>query len=82
MKTKEATLKEMRRMLVPGTPAFLYQVIGTESYRWCSEASPMGEVCQKALQEGQAPILASDGTPMKGLRGQALIIHMVERVQS
>lgn len=80
MKTREATLKDMRRSLLPGTQGFLFQFVGAETYRWCSKDSPMGEVCQKALLEGQAPVLASNGSPMKGFRGQDIIIHNVEEV--
>lgn len=80
MKTQEATLKDMRRSLRPGTPAFLFQYVGAEHNRWCSEDSPMGEVCQKALLEGQAPVLDHAGRPLKGLRGQDIIIHNIEKV--
>lgn len=80
MKTKEATLKEMRRS-IGSDPGFIFQYVGKSHFGWCSQQSPLGDVCRKALLEGQAPVLGSDGTPLKGFTGQAIIIHMVEEVR-
>jgi hypothetical protein len=79
MKTKESTLKDMRRSL-GSDPGFIFQYVGKAHFGWCTERSPLGDVCHKALLEGQASVLGSDGSPLKGFHGQGIIIHAVERV--
>lgn len=75
MKTRESTLKDMRRSLVPGTPAFLYQY-EHGGWGWASAGSPNGEVLEKAAETGLNGVFVDS-------RGRAVApFHNVERVVS
>ena len=83
MKTKDAARKDMSKMLVPDTDAFLFQR-SHGGWDWCSAMSLTGVACEEALSSasGSASIKDGKGKPIAGLAGQIITVHSVERTQA
>ena len=76
MKTKDAAHKAMSKMLVSGTPGFLFQY-AHGGWSWSSEGSPNGARLKAALDKG-----SQTGTFLDSRGRHVAPFHNVERTQA